>query len=592
MALGGFEFLVQLLVEGRGHGVGFALRQRAFGHQPGGVELQGALMVLDDAVHQRLGEGRLVALVVPEPAIADHVEHHVLLELLAELDGDARGMDHGFGIIAIHMEDRRLHHQGDVGAIGRGAREHRRGGEADLVVDDEMKRAAGTEALDARHGKAFRHHALARERRVAMDQHGQHAGARINVVQLPLLGAGLAQHHGIDDFQMRRVGGQRQMDLVAVELAVAGSAQMIFDVAGAFDIRRIGRAALEFMEQLAIGLAHHIDQHVQAAAMGHAEHHFVHAKLAAALDDLFQRRDGGLAAVQAETLGADKAVGGEFLEAFRLDQLVEDGLLAFRREGDLVAGILDAALQPALLLGIVDVHEFIADAAAIDAAQLFDQLAGGGVGQAQDAVHIHRGVERGAFELVMPGIQRRLRGLGRDAQRIQLGFQMPDHAIGADHLDSVNGSLGGFGGVHGGGRCSGGRLAGLAGLGRRRGGLLSGQGRDQIAARIIGLGIALPGGAAAKLGGAEALFAQLGKIGLPTFLDRCGIGQPCLVHLLDKSGVGAVEEGRGLENVVRGAIQFVGRGLFSHFKRLWVSLLGSNPFLVRLGVWRFAWGGS
>ena len=47
---------------------------------------------------------------------------------------------------------------------------------------------------------------------------------------------------------------------------------MILDVARAFDVGRVGAAALEFMEQLAIGLAHHIDQHVQAAAMGHAQH--------------------------------------------------------------------------------------------------------------------------------------------------------------------------------------------------------------------------------------------------------------------------------------------------------------------------------
>ena len=37
---------------------------------------------------------------------------------------------------------------------------------------------------------------------------------------LILLGADLAEHHGIDDLEMRGVGGQRQMDAVAVELAV------------------------------------------------------------------------------------------------------------------------------------------------------------------------------------------------------------------------------------------------------------------------------------------------------------------------------------------------------------------------------------
>ncbi len=65
---------------------------------------------------------------------------------------------------------------------------------------------------------------------------------------------------------------------------------MVFHVARALDIVGIGRAALELMEDGAIGLAHHIDEHVQPAAMRHAEDDFAHAELAAALDDLFQRR--------------------------------------------------------------------------------------------------------------------------------------------------------------------------------------------------------------------------------------------------------------------------------------------------------------
>jgi hypothetical protein len=56
---------------------------------------------------------------------------------------------------------------------------------------------------------------------------------------LVLLGAGLAEHDGIDDFQMRRVGRQRQVDLVVVELAIRRGAQMVLDVARAFDV--VGR---------------------------------------------------------------------------------------------------------------------------------------------------------------------------------------------------------------------------------------------------------------------------------------------------------------------------------------------------------------
>ena len=44
----------------------------------------------DGAIHQRLGEGRLVGLVVAVAAVADDVEHDVGAELLAEFGGDAR----------------------------------------------------------------------------------------------------------------------------------------------------------------------------------------------------------------------------------------------------------------------------------------------------------------------------------------------------------------------------------------------------------------------------------------------------------------------------------------------------------------------
>ena len=167
------------LLNARDHRLHIGLGQRAFGDQLGRIELQRGRMILDRPVHQRLGEGRLVGLVVAEAAIADHVDHDVLVEQLAEFGGDARAMHHRFRIVAIHMEDRRLHHQRHVGGIGRGARVDRRGGEADLVVDDEMDGAAGAETLGAGHGETFRHHALAGEGGIAVDQQRQHAGARV-----------------------------------------------------------------------------------------------------------------------------------------------------------------------------------------------------------------------------------------------------------------------------------------------------------------------------------------------------------------------------------------------------------------------------
>ncbi len=52
----------------------------------------------------------------------------------------------GQGVVAVDVEDRRLDHSRDVGAVQAGARRAGRGGEPDLVVDDEVDGAAGAVA--------------------------------------------------------------------------------------------------------------------------------------------------------------------------------------------------------------------------------------------------------------------------------------------------------------------------------------------------------------------------------------------------------------------------------------------------------------
>src|SRR5271157_4510316 len=114
----------------------------------------------------------------------------------------------------------------------------RRGGEADLIVDDEMDRASGPVSLEPGKAEAFGNHALTGESRIAMDEQRQHFRALDDIVQLVLLGAHLAENDGINDLEMRGVRGQRKMDAIVIEVAVGRSAKMIFDVAGPFDVVR------------------------------------------------------------------------------------------------------------------------------------------------------------------------------------------------------------------------------------------------------------------------------------------------------------------------------------------------------------------
>ena len=450
VALAGLELDIEPRPPVRLHLLDLAVGDDAVGDELLAVDLDRGRMGGDRLVHQGLGEGGLVALVVAVPPVAEHVDDDRLLELLPELGRHLGGEHHRFRIVAVDVEDRRLDHLGDVGGKRRGARVARIGGEADLVVDDEMHRAAGAVSAQTRQPEAFGDHALARKGGVARDQERHHHGAVVGRgAVLVLLGAHLAEHHRIDDLEVRRIGGERQMHPVAVELAVGGGAEVILDVARALDLVGGRGAALELVEDGAVRLAHHLRQHAEAAAMRHAERDVLHAERAAALDDLLERGDHRFAAVEAEALGAGELEIAELLEALGLDQLVEDGALALAGEADLLVGALDALLHPALLRGVGDVHELDAQGLAIGALQDGDDLADGAEFETEHAVEKNRPVVVGFVEAVGARIELGAILRGLEPERIEIGVEGAANPIGADQhqgMDRIAGGLLNLGG--------------------------------------------------------------------------------------------------------------------------------------------------
>ena len=225
VAAGRLEIRLQPLLELADHRFGVPVGQDPLVDQLAAVDLAHRLVARDRPVHQRLGEGRLVALVVAVAPVAEHVDHDIGLEGVAELRGDAGDVDDRFRIVAVHMEDRRLHDLGELGAIGAGAAVHRIGREADLVVDDEMDRAAGAVAVELGEVQGLGDHALAGKGGVAVQQQAHHlapgaANPGAPGGALGLLGAHLAGDDRVDRLQVGRIGGQREMDDVAVEIPV------------------------------------------------------------------------------------------------------------------------------------------------------------------------------------------------------------------------------------------------------------------------------------------------------------------------------------------------------------------------------------
>jgi hypothetical protein len=174
--------------------------------------------------------------------------------------------------------------------------------------------------------------------------------------------------------------------------------------------------------------------------MRHAQHDLLEAELAAALDDLLERRDQRFAAVDAEALGALVLDVDELLEAFRLDELLQDRLLALGGEFDALVRTFDAFLYPALLFRVGHMHEFDADRRTIGPFEDLDHLAHGRIFEAEHVVYEDLAVVvllfeavglRGEFVVILDRIGK--------AERVELGVQVAAHAIGADHHDGADG---------------------------------------------------------------------------------------------------------------------------------------------------------
>ena len=127
--------------------VDHALHRRAvddaLAHQATGIQLPGGRMDLDLLVHQRLRLHRILGLVVAAAPVADEIDDHVLAELHAVVGRQAHGEQAGFRVVAVDVQDGRADHLRDFGAVLRGACVVQAvRGEADLVVDDDVHRAA------------------------------------------------------------------------------------------------------------------------------------------------------------------------------------------------------------------------------------------------------------------------------------------------------------------------------------------------------------------------------------------------------------------------------------------------------------------
>ncbi len=492
-----------------------------------GVQRAAGRVRLDLLVHQRLRGGRLVRLVVTGTTVADQVDHHVLLELHAVVHRQLGDEVDRLRIVRVDVEDRRLNHLRHVGAVFGGAGVvTAAGGEADLVVDDHVQGAAGLEAAGLGHLEGLHDHALTGERRVTMNQNRHHL-VPAGVVAAILPGAHRPLHHRRHDLQVGRVEGQRQMHFAAGGLHVGREALVVLHVAGTVFVEAL---ALELAEQIAGALAEDIDQQIQAATVGHADHHLLGAVTADPLDHLVHQRNHRFAAFQAETLGAGVTAAQVFFQAFGGGQTLENMALDVGAVLRVAAHALQPLLKPALLGGVDDVHVLTAHRGAIGALQAVHDLAQGGFRLTDEQV---AGLEHRVHVRLAQAVVRQLQVGDRLAlhqtERVQLGHLMAPVAVRGDQMKHPH--LAAFM-----------LAADGAGADFLHTGLVLGFEQEILTDRRMG-----------DIGLNGAVGGQLFEVGAPVFRHGIGISQIGFVQFINIGRIGAPDMG-GLPLTVHGTV--------------------------------------
>lgn len=135
--------------------------------------------------------------------IADQIDDDVLVERLTIVEGQARDPHHGLGVVCVDVEDGGLDRPCHVGGVCARTAVGGRGGEAELVVDDDVDRPAGAIAGQLGHVQRLEDHALTGERGIAVDGDRQDGEGFATVCGPVLLGAHHPLGHRPHELQMR-----------------------------------------------------------------------------------------------------------------------------------------------------------------------------------------------------------------------------------------------------------------------------------------------------------------------------------------------------------------------------------------------------
>ena len=236
------------------------------------IQIDNRWMLGDFSRLQGLCKSRIVGFIVTVSAITPQVNNHIVFHRLAISHSHTRRVYHSFGIIGIDVKNGHLNNLRHICWIRRKTGFSGQCGKTDLIIHNNMNRTPIIIAIQM--GQAYRlwHNALPGKSGIAVNDQWYDMLV-LNIAFCLLLRTNNALNHGIDQFEMTRVGRQTQMHRVTIACDILmGETHVVFYIA-----RPLGSTylnALKLTEYLRIGLLHDMREHIEPAAMRHPHHHF------------------------------------------------------------------------------------------------------------------------------------------------------------------------------------------------------------------------------------------------------------------------------------------------------------------------------
>ena len=271
--------------------------------------------------------------------------------------------------------------------------------------------------LKAAEVERFLHNALARKRRVAVDQQ-KHGVFTVRIARSVDFRTGASHGDGVDELQVAGVETERQVHLAAGSCDPIGAvAHMIFHVTAAevqlrIDVFKLAKNVLRM-------LAHDVGQDIEASAVRHGHDDFVDALLTGFFNGHVEQGDQAFRAFERKAFRTGILALNKLFKNYGIGQPGKNSQLLFAADFGTVLRRLHAFLQPLAHVVVVDVHEFDTDGTTVGMLQTLNHFTQCTDIGSRYRIRGHHAIQIGLGKAVELGFKFRLRPLASRVDQCQ-----------------------------------------------------------------------------------------------------------------------------------------------------------------------------